>query len=148
MSPKNMSPARFTVLLSLPGCHIPGLRSATSGQGVPETFVGTASLENSSQMGFDEFFSDPVLTGLVFQGLDGNQDLKVLSEDIEIASNEVLARKGAYFPFVTFGGRADVDKPGDFTRAGAVESQLSIRPGQAFPEPLPNFMVAGVACSV
>ncbi len=39
------------------------------------------------------------------------------------------------------GARAGLDKPGAFTRAGAVEENLTAR-GHSFPEPLPEFLVA------
>ena len=46
-----------------------------------------------------------MLTSLIDQALAGNQELKILAEEIQIASNEILARQGAYLPFVTFRGR-------------------------------------------
>jgi NodT family efflux transporter outer membrane factor (OMF) lipoprotein len=103
---------------------------------------GIAHTENSSAIGFLEFFNDPALTGLIEQALVGNQDLNILAEDIRIACNEVQARQGEYLPFATVGAGAGVVKPGAFTRAGAVEEQLEITPGRAFPTPLPDFLVA------
>ncbi|MES2789022.1 MAG: TolC family protein [Planctomycetota bacterium] len=132
----------IALLLVLPSCRTPDLRSEDPGQNLPETFNGTTSNENSSQIGIDEFFSDPILTGLINQGLAGNQQLKILGEDIQIANNEILKRRGAYLPFITIGGRASVEKPSLFTPAGAVDDQLLSRPGHNFPTPLPNFLTA------
>jgi outer membrane protein TolC len=53
-------------------------------------------------LGWQGFFDDPLLTGLIYEALNGNQELRILSEDVRIASNEVLARRGEYFPFVSF----------------------------------------------
>ncbi|MCA9119808.1 MAG: efflux transporter outer membrane subunit [Planctomycetales bacterium] len=103
---------------------------------------GVSNAENSSQIGFLEYFNDPVLTGLIEQALVGNQELNILAEEIRIACNEVQARQGEYLPFATIGAGAGVDKPGVFTRAGAVEEQLEIAPGRGFPDPLPDFLVA------
>ncbi len=103
---------------------------------------GVISFENSAQVAWCDFFNDPFLTSLIGQALNGNQELKILGEDIQIASNEVLARKGAYFPFFSFGAGAGLEKPSLFTPAGAVEDQLNVLPGKGFPEPLPDFMVA------
>ena len=45
-----------------------------------------------------------MLTSLIDQALVGNRELKILAQDVQIAGNEILARRGAYLPFVTFGG--------------------------------------------
>ncbi|MEO8269294.1 MAG: TolC family protein, partial [Aureliella sp.] len=103
---------------------------------------GVASLENSAHVAWCDFFNDPFLTSLIGQAINGNQELKILGEDIQIASNEVLARKGAYFPFFSFGAGAGLEKPSLFTPAGAVEDQLDVLPGKGFPEPLPDFLIA------
>ncbi|MFO0948982.1 MAG: TolC family protein [Planctomycetota bacterium] len=136
----------YGMLLFLPACGIPHLRTAESGPELPSNFPTgfneDKSSENSSQLGINEFFNDPALTGLIDQALVGNQELKILAQEIQIASNEVLARRGAYLPFVGIGAGASADKPGEFTRGGAVDSQLDIRPGQPFPTPLPNFLAA------
>jgi len=132
----------YSILLILPGCGIPQLRNQEQGRELPDTFNGEISDGNSSQVGYDQFFSDPVLTGLIDQGLSGNQQLKILGEEIEIANNEVLRRRGAYLPFVTLGGRSGVEKPSAFTPLGAVDDNVPYAPGHVFPTPLPNFMVA------
>jgi len=98
--------------------------------------------DNSSHVSRFEFFNDPHLTRLIEQALNGNQELRILAEEIQVAANEVQARSGEYLPFVTFGAGAGVEKSGVFTRDGAVEEQLEIRPGQPFPDPLPDFLIA------
>ncbi|WP_231936419.1 TolC family protein [Bythopirellula polymerisocia] len=100
------------------------------------------SCENSAQLSFCQFFDDPVLTSLIHQALAGNQELKILTEDIRIASNEVRGRRGELFPFFGWGTRAGLEKPSLFTPQGAVEAQLEVLPGKGFPDPLPNFLVA------
>ena len=129
-------------LLVLPSCCIPQLRCAKKAPPLPNDFNGEASWDNSAQLGWHEFFDDPLLTGLIYESLNGNQELQILSQDVWIASNEVLARRGEYLPFVTFGAGAGIDKASRFTREGAVEDQLLAAPGKGFPEPLPDFLVA------
>ncbi|HEY1068399.1 MAG TPA: TolC family protein [Pirellulales bacterium] len=136
-----------SIAMLLPGCHIPDLRGPQPAQPTPQTFNGDnfnaeVSCANSAHLGIDQFFTDPILISLVHQGLSGNQELKILNEEIQIANNEVRRRRGAIFPFVTLGGGVGIDRPGEFTRAGAVESQLEVAPGRGFPDPLPNFMTA------
>ena len=142
-----------SILLVLPSC-IPNLRHpepgpdlpeasisvSGSGPDLPEVFEATSS-ENSSQVRIEEFFNDPMLTSLIDQALVGNQELRILNEDIQIASNEILARQGAYLPFVTVGGGAGLNKFSHFTPEGAGIRDDPFLPGQYFPNPLPNFLV-------
>jgi multidrug efflux system outer membrane protein len=98
--------------------------------------------ENSAQLAWSEFFNDPFLTNLISQAITGNQELQILAEEIQIASNEVLARRGEYLPFVHFWGGAGLEKSTRFSHWGAVEDSLEAAPGVAFPDPLPDFMLA------
>jgi len=129
-------------LLVLPSCGIPQLRSAKPAPPVPDTFNGLTSCDNVTQLGWCEFFEDRHLTDLIGQAMSGNQELRILNEDIQIASNEVLGRRGEYLPFVTFGSRANLEKSSRYTIDGAVEDQLTVAPGKPFPEPLPDFLLA------
>jgi len=128
------------MLLVLPAC-ISNLRKPDPGAPLPVDFNGATSSENSSQVAIAEFFNDPILTGLIDQALVGNQELKILNENVQIASNEVLARRGAYLPFVTAGGGPGVAKPSLYTPEGAVENQLHVLSGVPFPTPLPNYVL-------
>ena len=60
---------------------------------LPQSFNGEVSLENSALLGTTEFFNDPILTSLIDQALLGNQQLKILSEEIQIANNEIQKRR-------------------------------------------------------
>ena len=140
------------LLMVLPGCNIPGLCRATAGAMLPDRFKGAdnkvshddgfVDLENSARLGYREFFDDPTLTSLMDEALVGNQELKILAQDVRIANLDVMRRSGAYLPFVNLGGLAGLDKPSRFSPWGAVDDQLSAAPGRGFPDPLPNFMVA------
>ncbi len=103
---------------------------------------GLARPENSAQLGWHDFFDDPNLSALIAQAMTGNQELKILAENIQIANNQVLARSGAYRPFLSFAAGAGVEKPSLFTPMGAAEEQLDPLPGVGFPDPLPNFLLA------
>ena len=130
------------MLLLFSGCGIPKLRMGQPAPPMPDSFNGVTSPENSSQFPTTEFFSDPRLIGLIEQGLVGNQQLRILAQDIEIARNEILRRRGAYLPFFTFGGGASLDKLSTYTPPGADLSQIVSPTGNTFPNPLPDFMVA------
>lgn len=130
------------LVLSVQGCCIPGLQKAEPAAPLPCDFNGVVTQESTAMLGWDEFFNDPVLSGLIAQALAGNQELKIINQDIQIANFEVLARRGDYLPFVGLRTSADLQKPSLFTPQGAVEDQLQPFPGKNFPEPLPNFLVA------
>src|SRR5579885_3210579 len=131
------------LLLALPSCGIPKLRQAMPGPDVPTTYTAgfnpTNSLENSSQAPIEDFFNDPLLTTLICQALAGNQELRILYEDVQIARNEVLGRSGAYLPFLTLDLAAGIEKFSRFTPLGAAEHNLEYLPGKHFPEPQGNF---------
>lgn len=152
-SSRNNVALRFAIisalLVTIPACHIPNLRGAHHGRHVPGSFNlntgaetdGVIIEESSAEIELHEFFNDPNLCSLIDQAFVENQELKILAEDIQIARNEVYKLRGAYIPFAFFGARAGLDKPGAFTRDGAVEENLTAR-GHSFPEPLPEFLVA------
>jgi len=128
--------------IMLSSCGIPGFRHPDPVRDLPETINGGTSSENSSQVGIDEFFNDPMLTSLINEGLVGNLQLKMLAEDIQIANNEILARRGAYLPFVTIGGGAGLNKYSPYTLPGADNAQTLLPNGSGFPQPLPDFLAA------
>ncbi len=128
------------LLVASSGCKIPELCRPDRSNPMPETFNGEYNWDNSACVELNEFFNDPMLTNLFHQALVDNQELKILEQDIRIANNEVLARRGAYFPFVSFIARAGAEKSGEFTREGAIESNL-MASGKSFPDPLPDFLV-------
>ena len=153
------------LLLGLPACSIPPLRYAEPAPPLPGGFndanntpsptppigavVGgfcminpatvAVAAENSAQLTVPEFYNDPLLVGLIQQSLANNRELKQLEQEVQIAQNEILARQGAYLPFVTVGGHAGFDKSSRYTRDGAVDDQLEVRPGRRFPNPVPNY---------
>jgi NodT family efflux transporter outer membrane factor (OMF) lipoprotein len=142
------------VLLILPSCGIPPLRRAEPGPALPAGFgglswsgtagqtttSGATSQENVADLAISQFYNDPLLVGLIEQALRGNRELRMLNEEVEIARNEVLARRGAYLPFVTAGGEAGLEKSSSFTPLGATEEQLLTPRGTRFPVPVPNFL--------
>ncbi|TWT78238.1 Cation efflux system protein CusC precursor [Posidoniimonas polymericola] len=130
------------LLLSAPSCCIPDLCCAKKGPAMPGDYNGRVDPDNSANIGWCEFFDDPALTDLICQAMNGNQELRILEQEVRIASLEAYGLSGEYLPFVTFGAGAGIEKSSRFTREGAVEDQLTVAPGKPFPEPLPDFLVA------
>jgi multidrug efflux system outer membrane protein len=97
---------------------------------------------STATMPWRTFFADTALSRLIETALAGNQELNILLQEIEIARNEARAASGEYLPSVGVRAGAGVEKAARYTRNGAVEEQLEVEPGKAFPDPLTDFGVA------
>lgn len=126
----------------LQACAIPLLNTKKAEVKLPETFSKQLQeTENTADANWKDFFEDPHLTGLIDQAIANNKEVNILIQRISMAANEVEARKGEYKPFVNFGAGAEAGKVGRYTRNGAVEENLEIKEGKAFPEPLGNYQL-------
>jgi NodT family efflux transporter outer membrane factor (OMF) lipoprotein len=121
------------LLMLLPSCAIPKFRQTDLGLGLPPSFNGAAGPDSSAQLRVDEFYNDPILTGLVCQAVATNRELKVLEEEINVARAEILYRRGAFLPLAGFRAGAGWDRNSLFTPVGAAEKELEYRPGKHFP---------------
>ncbi len=119
-------------------------RTVPAGYGTttPAAALDTAS---AAQAQWQTFFTDPNLKSLVEAALLNNQELNITQQELEIARNEIRARKGEYLPFVGFGSRAGVEKVGRYTVQGSSEANLEIKPGRETPDPVPNFQLGAFA---
>lgn len=94
---------------------------------------------NSAIIKWKDFFKDDNLIKLIDTALVNNQELNIMMQQINVAQNEVKARKGEYLPFINYGVGAEVEKVGEYTRNGAVEKNLEVKEGKEFPEPLTDY---------
>lgn len=131
------------ITMTIVGCKSSKIIVRDENKAVPEKYNSNSSKDTMTiaDIQWKQVFSDPNLTALIDSALANNQELNITLQEIEISKNEVRAKKGEYLP--TLGARLGVgmEKPGEFTRDGAVEKQLEIEPGKAFPEPLGDFIV-------
>lgn len=124
----------------LQACSIPLLSTKKAEIQLPEHYNQQSQVsENAVNANWQEFFDDTRLLELINQAIVNNKEVNILMQRISIAANEVEARKGEYKPFVNFGAGAELGKVGEFTRNGAVEKNLEIKEGKAFPDPLANY---------
>jgi NodT family efflux transporter outer membrane factor (OMF) lipoprotein len=126
-------------LLVLPACGIPNLRRPEMAPVPPTDFQGEESPENSAQLGIQEFYEDPLLTSLIEKALVDNRELKVLNEEVQIAGNEVLARSGAYLPFISVAAGTGLNRVSRFTLEGAGLQVDPYLPGKFFTNPFGNY---------
>ena len=101
------------------------------------------SPENSARVGIDEFYTDPMLLCLIDQALSpvGNRELKILNEEVQIARNEILARSGAYLPFVSAGGGAGLNRYQPLHGRRSRHTRRPVSPREAFYQSVWKFRV-------
>ena len=129
-----------SLLLVLNSCGIPKIVTQENKVALPSKFKDNLKEDSSAgKVKWKDFFEDPYLQKLIDSTLVNNKELNILMQKVNMAQNEIQAKKGEYLPSVGFGAGADLEKVGKFTRNGAVEENLNIREDQKFPEPLTNY---------
>ncbi len=127
-------------LLGVVGC-VPDILRKEPANNLPERYRNTSDTVTSADIDWRAFYADSFLVSLIDSALRNNKELNIVTQEIAIAGNEVSARGGEYLPFVNLGAGGGIEKSGRYTRNGAVEDQLEVRPGERFPEPLPNYSI-------
>lgn len=134
-------------LVTLPGCFIPTLRPPLAGDPLPERYINLSAPARPPEgedpttadlPSLQDFYSDAVLRDLISQALAGNQELRILEEEIQIAANEVRARRGAIFPFLGLGVDGGFDRNSAYMPLGAAERELTYPIDRPFPDPVPR----------
>jgi NodT family efflux transporter outer membrane factor (OMF) lipoprotein len=138
---------KFIGIVFLPliyaACTVPSsMVPRQENKSVPATYRDSPDSTNSAKINWKNFFTDPYLNALIDTALRRNQELNIVLQEINMAKNEVKARKGEYLPFINLTGGAGVEKVSRYTRSGSVEATDQIAPGKDFPDPLPDFLVA------
>ncbi|MBD2768267.1 efflux transporter outer membrane subunit [Hymenobacter sp. BT664] len=133
--------------LAVGACKTPELVVKNERRTVPASFPGSVqdSTTNSGRVRWQEFFTDPNLVALIDTALRSNQELNITTQEVEIARQEVRARKGEYLPTVGLGAGAGVEKAGRYTIQGATEENVDIQPERRTPDPLTNFQAGAFA---
>lgn len=140
MTNKNVSSWVGITLITLfmTACSVPRLVQKTVNKAVPVSYNNAQDSTNTGKAPWKEYFTDPYLAALIDTALHNNQELNITLQEIQISNNEVLARAGAYRPFVGLGGGAGVDKVSRYTSQGAADEVSEIKPGIPTPAVLPN----------
>lgn len=131
----------FAALLLIYSCKGPQQVFRSEKRNLPASYNVSTDTTNVANLSWKEFFTDSNLVSLIDSALKNNQELNIVLQEIEIAKNEVKTRKGEYLPFVNLGIGGGMDKPGKYTRMGALEDQLEIQPGKNFPEPMTDLTI-------
>jgi NodT family efflux transporter outer membrane factor (OMF) lipoprotein len=128
-------------------CNIPTGLQKTENKTVPASYANAQDTGNTNTgtLKWKAFFNDPDLNALIDTALKNNQELNITLQEIQIAKNEIRARKGEYLPFVGARAGAGVDKVPRYTNIGAMEDNIDITPGKHMPDPLPDYLVGAYA---
>ena len=132
--------------LAVAGCKLPQFAQRDANRRVPATYNNSSQdTTSTARVRWKEFFTDPNLTALIDTALQGNQELNITLQEIQIARNEVQARRGEYMPSVSLGASAEAEKPGRYTLQGATEEAIDIQPDRRTPTPLANYRLGAFA---
>ncbi len=127
--------------VTMTACKDLKIASKTENNYTPEAYQNSKDTTNTANIKWKDFFKDQYLIALIDTALKNNQELNITMQEINVAKAEVRAKKGEYLPSAGVSVGAGVEKVGEYTRDGAVEKNLPIRDGKAFPDPLGNFVV-------
>ena len=136
------------IALAVVACKVPQATQMQADKSLPESYTSapaTADTFSSASLKWREFFTDPNLISLIDTALKNNQELNMTLQEIEIAKNDVLLRKGALRPRVDITAGAGLEKVGRYTSQGAGDASTEIRPGEEMPDPLGDFLIGAYA---
>ncbi|MEH0157504.1 efflux transporter outer membrane subunit [Limibacter armeniacum] len=131
--------------LAFTACKIPAIVDKPINNTVPASYNDSQDSTNVAEVQWKEYFTDPHLNELIDVALKNNQELNIMLQEIEVARNEVRAKKGEYLPSVSLRGGAGVDKVSRYTNIGASEATTDIEPGRETPEPLQDYLLGAFA---
>ncbi len=129
------------VILTVTACKDLKIALKTENKYTPEAYQNSKDTTNTADIKWKDFFKDQYLAALIDTALKNNQELNITIQEINVAKAEVRTKKGEILPSAGLSAGAGLDKVGEYTRDGAVEKNLPIRDGKAFPDPLGNFVV-------
>lgn len=126
-------------------CKLPSVTQQSKCNVPPQAYSSSRDTTNMATQPWRKLFTDNNLISLIDTALKNNQELQITLQEIQIAKNDVLARRGALMPTVGVGIGAGVEKVGRYTSQGAGDASTDITPGQEVPEVLPDFTAQAFA---
>lgn len=81
---------QLVILVS--SCKAPALSLRNENVLLPAKYADTSDTINSSTIDWRSYFADDNLTALIDTAFKNNQDLNIISLEIEILNNEVMAK--------------------------------------------------------
>jgi len=122
------------------GCKTPSLVQVPQVKEAPANYIfNSTDTVGSGAVQWRSFFTDHFLVSLIDTALKNNQELAITLQEIEIAKNEILIKKGQLLPRIEAGGGIGVEKVGRYTSQGAGDASAEITPGKIVPEWLGDY---------
>ena len=109
---------------------------------VPASFRTSVDTVNSARIAWRNYFTDTNLVKLIDTALANNQELNITMQEINIARNEVKARKGEYLPFGGLQLGGGPDKSGRHTWDG--QSEEAWKEADSKPKYVGDFAISAV----
>ncbi len=114
------------LLLAFASCSIPDNQTKNENRYLPEVFNSQLKdTTNISDLNWKNYFADSNLIALIDTALINNQEFNIVKQEIEIAKNEILARRGEYLPSVKLRAGGDYTKESANTSIAAVKESIS-----------------------
>jgi multidrug efflux system outer membrane protein len=132
------------MLLTVGGCKLFKEPLKTENRNMPSSFGNNTDTTNTAKIKWRNYFTDAGLISLIDSALKNNQELNITLQEIQVARNEIKAKKGEYLPFLNITAGGGVERTSKYTRNGAVEEHLEVQPGKKFPEPLGDVMLGAM----
>ncbi|SMC50221.1 efflux transporter outer membrane subunit [Chryseobacterium sp. YR221] len=100
---------------------------------LPEKFQYTATADTASiaNLEWKEFFSDPILQGLIEKGIKNNYDLQIALKQVAASQEKLKQAKYMQYPDVGFGVTGQISKPSENSMNG---QSLNVFLGQSHVE--------------
>jgi len=98
-----------------------------------------ASKKSSAELKWEYFFTDLNLKNLINEALKNNQELNIITQEIKIAKNEMMARQGEFLPKLGLGAHSGVERVGEYTHQGVTDRTAEYEPGKFIPRDLRHY---------
>lgn len=123
---------------ALAGCAPAASAPKVRVQPLPAQYNGGGAGPSVASVDWRTVFGDPHLDTLISEALEGNFDVSIALQRIEIARAMVSQARSAQLPQVAVVTSAGIRKYGLFTMDGAGNATTDITPGRRVPEHLPD----------
>lgn len=122
-------------IVALVGCRSLSTEITTTQHPVPHAFETSTDTTTIARISWRQYFSDPVLVGLIDTALKNNPDVQVALQRIEMARAGVREAKGELFPEIGLSAEGSLTQYGKYTTDHASNEGLEVAPGVENPEP-------------
>lgn len=114
----------ITFIISLACCSTPKIFVRKEKENLPDFYSFQKDTSNKELISWKKYYTDSFLISLIDTALKNNQELNIISREIEINKNEISSKKGEYLPFGNIHFSTGADKSGNYTFNGMSEEDV------------------------